>query len=88
MLIENHQSDHNDIQPLLCECINRGKLNNSSKAILLIVQYLEKAFQFSSVVELVQESQLHTNLAHNIVEYARKSIQLKSRLFFFPSSIQ
>jgi len=62
--------------------VNRGKLINASRAALLIVQHLEKAFQ----VIVVQKSQLHKNVEHNIIECARKSIQLKSSLFFFPGS--
>ncbi|KAE9521578.1 hypothetical protein AGLY_018042 [Aphis glycines] len=83
MLMENHQSDHNNyIAVTFVNAVNRGKLINASRAILLIVQHLEKTFQ----VIVVQKSQLHKNVEHNIVECARKSIQLKSSLFFFPGS--
>jgi len=62
MLMKNHQSDHNNYTAVtFVNAINRGKLINASRAILLIVQHLEKAF----------------------LECARKSIQLKSSLFFF-----
>ncbi|KAF0746950.1 THAP domain-containing protein 9 [Aphis craccivora] len=83
MLMENYQSDHNNYTAVtFVNAVNRGKLINASRATLLIVQHLEKAFQ----VIVVQKSQLHKNVEHNIVVCARKSIQLKSSLFFFPGS--
>jgi len=55
MLKENQQSDHNNYETVtFVNAVNRCKLINSSKAILLIVQHLKKAFRIMNVV--VQES--------------------------------
>jgi len=54
---------------------------DASKAILLIVLQFRKSF--SSVV-VVQESQLNKNVAHNIIEFARKTCTVEVVYFFFP----
>ncbi|KAE9542389.1 hypothetical protein AGLY_003516 [Aphis glycines] len=59
--------------------VNRGKLFIVSKAISLIVQHLEKAFQ----IIVVKEKELHKNVSLNIFECAKKSILPKSNNFFF-----
>lgn len=81
MLMEN-QSDHNYTTITFVKAVDRGKLINASKATLLIVQHLERAFQ----VIVVQEKQLHKNVEYDVIECARKSIQLKNHSLFFHDS--
>jgi len=46
MFIKNHQSNHNNYTAVtFMNAVNRDKQIKASKAILLIVQHLEKAIQ-------------------------------------------
>ncbi|KAF0715996.1 THAP domain-containing protein 1-like isoform X5, partial [Aphis craccivora] len=78
--LTNHQSDHTYANSLtFTSSVNRGKLFIVSKAISLIVQHLEKAFQ----IIVVKEKELHKNVSLNIFECAKKSILAKNNNFFF-----
>lgn len=69
--LTEHQSDHIYVNSLIfTSSVNRGKLFIVSKAISLIVQHLEKAFQ----IIVIKEKALHQNVSLNIFECAKKII--------------
>lgn len=78
--LTEHQSDHIYANSLtFTSSVNRGKLFIVSKAISLIVQHLEKAFQ----IIVVKEKALHKNVSLNIFDCAKRSILTKSKNLFF-----